>query len=312
MPGCPGISVKRHPSIYALSDVHVDYAENLAWLEALPLTEFKRDTLVLAGDVSGNFGRLENALRVLRARFENVIFVPGNHDLWLDKEAAGDSLQKFHRILDLCHSLNISTQPLKLEGPEAGAAVWIVPLFSWYVKPHDGEDSLFITKPTEKRSAALWADDVCSSWRRFPSSRAVADHFLGLNERHLSCPFDAPVISVSHFLPRTDLLFPLPEEVERSGVNAEDPNPQFNFSRVAGCAGLDRQIRRLGSFVHIYGHQHRNRDRVIDGVRYVSHCLGYPKERAEKRLAYLQARPKLIWHSHAHMATETSNTSAQA
>jgi len=42
---------------------------------------------------------------------------------------------------------------------------------------------------------------------------------------------------------------------------------------------LDEQIRKLGSRLHVYGHQHRNRRRLYDGVWYVSNCLGYPEER---------------------------------
>jgi hypothetical protein len=62
------------------------------------------------------------------------------------------------------------------------------------------------------------------------------------------------------------------------GVTGQDRAPEFNFTRVAGCRQLDEQLRMLGSVLHLYGHQHRNRDRMIDGVRYVSHCLGYPPE----------------------------------
>ena len=76
-----------------------------------------------------------------------------------------------------------------------------------------------------------------------------------------------------------------------------DPNPSFNFSRVAGSAGLERQIRRLGSVIHVYGHQHYNRHRIIDGIRYISHCLGYPQERANGQIAGVEDSPKMIWNT---------------
>ena len=103
-----------------------------------------------------------------------------------------------------------------------------------------------------------------------------------------------PIISYSHFLPRRELLFPTPRELEmeaehKAAVNREASTggtpvrPQkktnrFNFSTVAGCLGLDAQLRRVGASVHVFGHQHRNRDRHLGGVRYVSHCLGYTAE----------------------------------
>jgi hypothetical protein len=112
----------------------------------------------------------------------------------------------------------------------------------------------------------------------------VAGHFLRLNEPHLERGFDRPVISFSHFLPRTDLIFSHPEHMAYLAAATEphplDPHPAFNFSRVAGCRGLEEQIRRLGSAVHVYGHQHRDRWREVDGVLYVSHCLGYAHERS--------------------------------
>jgi hypothetical protein len=35
--------------------------------------------------------------------------------------------------------------------------------------------------------------------------------------------------------------------------------------------------------------------RVIDGVRYVSYCLGYPRERADSRIVCLTGEPLLVW-----------------
>ena len=50
---------------------------------------------------------------------------------------------------------------------------------------------------------------------------------------------------------------------------------------------------------HVHGHQHRQRDRIIDGVRYVSHCLAYPSERQEGTCVVGQPvdpdNPKLVW-----------------
>jgi hypothetical protein len=50
--------------------------------------------------------------------------------------------------------------------------------------------------------------------------------------------------------------------------------------KVAGCAGLDAQIRALNACIHVFGHSHISCDRVIDGVRYIQNPLRYPRERA--------------------------------
>jgi hypothetical protein len=127
----------------------------------------------------------------------------------------------------------------------------------------------------------------------------VADAFLQMNEKTLQQRFNAPVISFSHFLPRPELMFYTENEVKTAdaekGEMVIDANPGFNFSRVAGCAGLEEQIRHLRSIIHVYGHQHRNREREIDGIRYISHCLGYPSERESGQVWNLQQGPRLIW-----------------
>jgi hypothetical protein len=69
----------------------------------------------------------------------------------------------------------------------------------------------------------------------------------------------------------------------------------FNFSTVAGSTLIDRQIRQLGSRVHVYGHQHRNRRRCYDGVWYLSNCLGYPEERRGRVIQDPASILKAVW-----------------
>lgn len=38
--------------VYALSDLHVDYAQNREWLQTLVAGSFGEDVLILAGDIS--------------------------------------------------------------------------------------------------------------------------------------------------------------------------------------------------------------------------------------------------------------------
>jgi hypothetical protein len=42
---------------------------------------------------------------------------------------------------------------------------------------------------------------------------------------------------------------------------------------VCCSGGLERQLRRLGSDVHVFGHTHINWDKTLNGVRYVQHPL---------------------------------------
>lgn len=278
------------PRIWALSDIHTDIKQNRTWLDALSKTAYLRDTLILAGDVSDRLEILCDTFTYLRSIFAHVCYVPGNHELWVRKRECVNSIAKFWQICELCETLGIHTQPLKITA--GGHGVWIVPLFSWYMKPEEGHGSLYAEKPGEDPTLAMWSDNHFTSW---PPTEAptIADYFLQLNEGHVNRSYDAPVISFSHFLPRAELIYSTPEE--RRGRILTDPYPQFNFSRVAGCLGIDAQIRRLGAVTHIYGHQHRNRNRIIDGVRYISYCLGYPRERRHLSADQIIAEPTLVY-----------------
>ncbi len=280
--------------VFALSDIHVDYRENMSWLEALSSADYTDDALIIAGDASDNLDKLQAALACVRAKFAHVFFVPGNHELWVRQRECADSRAKFHLILELCDSLEVKTRPEKV-GKSGDQGVWIVPLFSWYVKPEEGGGSLFMPKPGEDPTLQMWADNYFIRWPSWPEGITAADYFLSLNEQWLQNHYDAPIISFSHFLPRRDLILPTQEECEAAGTAFIDPHPRFNFSRVAGCTEIERQIRQLGSVMHVYGHQHRERYRMVEGITYVSHCLGYPQEREDEYINNLRCAPKLIW-----------------
>ncbi len=283
---------QQAPRVWAISDIHTDIKQNRDWLDTLSKTAYLRDTLILAGDVSDRLETLRDTLTHLQSLFASVCYVPGNHELWIRRREYPDSIAKFWQVRHLCDTLGIHTQPLKLS-TAGGNSVWIVPLFSWYIQPEEGAGSLFVEKPGEDCTLSMWSDNHFTSWPPMVAVPTAASFFLQLNECHIHRHYDAPVISFSHFLPRTELIYSTPEE--RQGRVLTDPHPQFNFSRVAGCIGIDTQIRRLGATIHIYGHQHRNRNRVIEGVRYVSHCLGYPRERKDLSADQVIKGPTLIY-----------------
>jgi predicted phosphodiesterase len=292
--------------VFALSDVHVDYKENMSWLQALSPLDYIDDTLILAGDVSDDLKKLQAALACVRTKFAQVFFVPGNHELWIRQGDYIDSMAKFWRVLELCAALGIKTSPAKVGATPGDKGIWVVPLFSWYMKPEEGGGSLFVQKEGEDPTLEMWADNYFTKWPPLQEGLTVADAFLRLNEKYIRQPYDAPVISFSHFLPRMELIFPPQEEDGATGKAVTDAHPHFNFSRVAGYTGIEEQIRRLGSVVHVYGHQHRNRHWRINDVLYISHCLGYPHESENGYTCDRGRGPKLIWRTHQPSPTVIS------
>ena len=245
--------------LFATSDLHTDYAENFRWLKELSNTAYRDDALIVAGDISNRLEIVRETLALLRAKFRHVLFTPGNHELWVRNETF-DSIEKLRRVLNLCDELDVTTSPLRLKD------VWVVPLFSWY-------DGVFRSEKNERAARQSWVDFHLCKW---PEDAApLPDYFLRMNEPHLKT-YDAPVITFSHFIPRSDL-FPPPEYLRFSWLES-----------VSLCAGLDSQIRALKSHTHVCGHTHTTFDRVVDGVRYLQNAVRYPRERTATSVAIKQ------------------------
>ena len=67
--------------LFAISDLHVGHPRNRELIAGIP-PGGDGDWLLVAGDVAEKFADIEWALSVLAGRYEHVIWVPGNHELW--------------------------------------------------------------------------------------------------------------------------------------------------------------------------------------------------------------------------------------
>lgn len=237
--------------VFAISDLHTDFKPNKSLLEQLSLTAYQQDVLLVAGDIADRLNIIAETLALLRARFSQVFYIPGNHELWV-RNQDGNSLEKLYKVIRLCDGLGIRTRP------DSAGNLRIVPLFSWY------DDSFDVDGSADLASLEGWADRYFCKWP--PEIEPVSEFFLRMNESRLNSS-GGLIISLSHFLPRRDLL---------------PPTASLRFKglpRVAGCLELDEQIRKLGSSIHVFGHTHINYDLTLNGVRYVQNALKYPKER---------------------------------
>jgi predicted phosphodiesterase len=232
--------------IFAVSDLHADFRENRRRLDGISAVDHRDDALIVAGDVATSLAIVSETLGFLRGRFREVFFVPGNHELWVRREE-GDSVEKFHAVLEACARVGVRTRPARVGG------AWVVPLFSWYHEEFDVRGEAVVEE------LEGWTDHYLCRW---PAGIERVDRFfLAMNEPHLAARYDAPVVSFSHFVPRPELV-PGVRWLRFKGL-----------PRVAGSPGIEAQVRRLGSAAHVFGHTHIPADTVIDGVRYVQNYL---------------------------------------
>ena len=237
--------------VFAVSDIHVDYEENLNWILSLDNEEYANDILILAGDVTDKMPLLERVLVSLAASFKTVLFVPGNHELWVRKDDFDCSLEKFEAITELCKSCSVYSDVFEL------LDISFVPFFSWY-------DFSFGEPDRHLRRA--WRDFRECSWpEHLTESQDVTDYFLKLNSPKLNI-INKTVISFSHFLPRIDVM--------PAGI----PVKRRNVYPVLGSGALGVQVQKLSPTIHVYGHSHVNQDIDLDGIRYVNNAFAYPSE----------------------------------
>lgn len=231
------------------SDFHVDYAENLAWLGGLSQSDYTNDVLILAGDISDQIDLVTRSFEIVTRRFAKVLFLPGNHDLWTARSGRGPSFGKFDELNALCRSFGIET------GPITFGRTLIVPLLAWY------DYSFGEPGPMIRRG---WMDFYKCNWEGLEPAD-VAARFDAMNDTPDTAGFEA-VYSVSHFVPRLDLM------------PARYPEKHRALFPVLGSQRIETRIRALGATMHFYGHSHLNRNKTLDGVTYINNAFGYPSE----------------------------------
>ena len=255
-------------TLWAVSDLHVGYEENRRLVERLE-PRSPGDWLIVAGDVGEVFGHVETTLRLLRSRFAEVIWAPGNHELWTHARdpVTLRGVERYDRLVAMCRHLGVRT-------PEDDYALWqgdggpalVAPLFLLY-------DYSFLTPGTstveESLAVARAAHVVCTDEfvlhpDPHPSRAAWCADRVALTERRLAAETgDLPLVLVSHWpLHRhpTEVLW-YPE-----------------FAQWCGTELTDDWHRRFTVAASVYGHLHIPRTTWQDGVPFHEVSLGYPRE----------------------------------
>jgi 3',5'-cyclic AMP phosphodiesterase CpdA len=256
------------PRLLAVSDLHVRYPENRAVVEGLRPGD-PGDWLIVAGDVAEKVDDVEWALGLLRERFAEVVWVPGNHELWTrSKDPVGlRGEERYRHLVELCRGLDVLTpeDPFPVWDGAGGPAT-IAPLFLLY-------DYSFLpdgtTTAEEGLAAAYKAGVVCTDEhlldpQPYPDRAAWCAARVAESRRRLeACDPALPTVLVNHWpLTRT------PTRVLRY--------PEFALW-CGTTATADWHVRYRAAAV-VYGHLHIPRTIVEDGVPFIEASLGYPRE----------------------------------
>ncbi|HTN86173.1 MAG TPA: metallophosphoesterase, partial [Sorangium sp.] len=96
--------------LFALSDLHVGYAENRWAIERI--TPRPNDWLILAGDLGETEQHLLYVFDTLGPRFKQLVWTPGNHELYtMPSERGGPrglrGQARYERLVELCRSRGV-------------------------------------------------------------------------------------------------------------------------------------------------------------------------------------------------------------
>ena len=254
--------------LFAISDLHVRHEGNQEVVEGLRPTS-DDDWLIVAGDVDETSHGVVDTMRLLTSRFSNVVWVPGNHDLWTlprdPTQKRGEELYRF--LVRELRSLGVHT-------PEDPYPVWegsdgpvvVAPLFVGY-------DHTFRPEGTRTKQEAL----------------AVA-HASGVvcTDEYLLHPDPYPSrdawcrARLEYTRGRLDELDPLlPTVLVNHYPLVREPTRVLRYPEFAQWCGTeetaDWHVRYRARAV-VYGHLHIPRTIVIDGVPHIEVSLGYPRE----------------------------------
>lgn len=256
--------------LYAISDLHVGYVENQQALTRI--SPHRDDWLILGGDLGETEDHLHFVLETLAPRFARLLWVPGNHELYV-LPGPGDHLRgedKYHHLVDICHRFGALTpeDPYPIWPGEGGPHV-LAPLFLLY-------DYSFRPPHVAEHQAIEWAMEsgvLCSDERLldphpYPTRQAWCAARLAAAEARLAALPDLPTVLINHF--------PLREELVRLRMIPR-------FSIWCGTRRTHDWHLRFRARVVVSGHLHIPHTDTIDGVRFEEVSFGYPRQRPPQR-----------------------------
>lgn len=231
------------------SDLHLEFHENSRWLKENPLIPVG-DILVLAGDI-GYLGDEMYSRHPFwdwcNDNFKQTIVVPGNHELYKDFD-----INELSDDWEIEIRPNVKAVYNKIVSVDEDTDLITSTLWS-RIHPHDA----YFTEQGVTDFRRIRNGEYRLTWERFNDEHERCVDFIS---RSVSESTAKNKIVVTHHVPSFDLL-----------------SEEFLGSRLNGAftSDLNKLLELLPIDYWIYGHSHRNIDRIIGGTRCISNQLGY-------------------------------------
>jgi predicted phosphodiesterase len=248
--------------VVAISDLHIGHKSN--WEALTHLEPSKEDWLILGGDLGETVEHLHRILDLVKDKYKEIFWVPGNHELWTASDGQRGE-EKYRTLVELCRTYQVHTpEDPYIEWRNGDETYVLVPMFLLY-------DYSFAPDEIPPEEAVAWAREAgiaCSDEMRlhpdpFSSRTEWCRYRCAYTERRLAeINQDYKTILINHFPLRRDLvrLFRIPRFVPWCGTRRTE----------------DWHIRFRAAVV-VSGHLHMRATDWRDGVRFEEVALGYPR-----------------------------------
>ncbi|MBD3407966.1 MAG: hypothetical protein GF411_17735 [Candidatus Lokiarchaeota archaeon] len=190
--------------IAAVSDIHVaSDGSDEKLLEEIRkrIEDLSPDVFILAGDVSDNIEILSHTLSSLKVNDCASLYVPGNHDIWFEKEKGLSSLEKYSEVIGaVCNKTGFVFLP---DEPTIFSNIAFVGSIGWYDYSFQSDEFDIPEECFENKEfkGNIWYDVFSVDWEF--SDQEATDLFNQKLQYDLSTfPQDIEkVVYVSHHLP---------------------------------------------------------------------------------------------------------------
>lgn len=246
-------------TLWAVSDLHVRAPGNLDLVREHVRPTNAGDWLIVAGDIAEDLDSIERTLGLLQSRFAQVIYTPGNHELYSRTRDTVHGRAKYEAVIAAAQRLGVLTP----EDPyPTFAGRTIVPLFTLY--DHSWRDSLMT--PTAALAAArdkgiVLMDDLAIA--PYEDIAMWCRDRLRYSVRRLSA-VRGPTILVNHW--------PLVREAMQNVRHQE-------IGLWSGTRHTQQWPQRYRADAVVYGHLHIPVEFSLGNVTHTEVSLGYPRER---------------------------------
>ncbi len=254
-----------------ISDLHTDSTEaNKAIVPYIinVVRDANLDVFVLAGDVTPNLSEFYEIL----GEFANAdftcqkLFVPGNHDIWVGKNANMTSEQKCGVISEICQDHGFHSL---IDAPYVVDKIGFCGTIGWYDYTFASDAYHFSTEQYAEKQLmkSVWSDKLYAKWSDIDEKIALRFEKELEKQIHSVKSTVQRIVVVTHHVPF------------RECIRYRGELPWDYFRAFMGSEGLGRICLQEPLISHVlFGHTHHVVNQQVDNIRSICAPIGYLHE----------------------------------